>query len=77
MHDLNKLRLGKSPDVVSNIETRQKVYDVTLVDYNGKALEMNVLERYKTMINDDEYIEYISNNQEALDLSNQIVRSLS
>ena len=47
------------------------------LDYNGKALEMNVLERYKTMINDDEYIEYISNNQEALDLSNQIVRSLS
>ena len=46
------------------------------LDYNGKALEMNVLERYKTMINDDEYIEYISNNQEALDLSNQIVRSL-
>jgi len=47
------------------------------LDYNGKALEMNVLERYKTMINDDEYIEYISDNQEALDLSNQIVRSLS
>ena len=47
------------------------------LDYNGKALEMNVLERYKTMINDSKYIEYISDNQEALDLSNQIVRSLS
>ena len=30
MHDLNKLRLGKSPDEVSNIETRQEVYDVVL-----------------------------------------------
>ena len=30
MHDLSKLRLGKSPDEVSNIETRQEIYDVVL-----------------------------------------------
>ena len=30
MHDLNKLRLGKSPNEVSNIETRQEVYDAVL-----------------------------------------------
>ena len=30
MHDLNKLRLGKSPDEALNIETRQEIYDVVL-----------------------------------------------
>ena len=63
MHDLNKLRLGKSPNEVSNIETRQEVYDAVLeiTKQSSKKIAIISKDLEPLIYNQSDFLEALKN----------------
>ena len=63
MHDLNKLRLGKSPNEVSNIETRQEVYDAVLeiTKQSSKKIAIISKDLEPLIYNQSDFLEALNN----------------
>ena len=63
MHDLNRLRLGKSPDEVLNIETRQEVYDVALeiTKQSSKKIAIISKDLEPLIYNQSDFLEALKN----------------
>ena len=63
MHDLNKLRLGKSPDEVLNIETRQEVYDFVLEITKQSSKKITIISKdlEPLIYNQSDFLEALKN----------------